>query len=109
MANHLDHRTFPCKPTTWLTFGRMLDLGTLPTCNGACAHMIPGTGRHKMVVCNNPNMLDEQVRISNVHDKARVPLGCYDRFWRAFAHTRTFTNYKRRHTLTSGEKAARVR
>jgi hypothetical protein len=87
MLNHLDGETlFPRKPTSWLVFGDLPSLGTLPRCNGSCSCMIPGTSRHKMVICNNPNMHPEQVRIDDVLEKGRIPLGAFDRFWRAHTH-----------------------
>ena len=69
MRNSLDgDEVFPKKPTSLLVYGNLPDLPAMRRCAGACTCLIPGTTRHRHVICNNPDMHPQQRRISNVLD-----------------------------------------
>ena len=72
MRTEIDTQLFPKKPTSWLTFGHMPNLGRLPRCNGVCSCMTPGANRHKFVICNNDDMHEKQIVIKNVFAKGRI-------------------------------------
>ena len=96
MRSEIDTQLFPKKPTSWLTFGHMPDIGRLPQCNDVCSCTIPGTSRHKFFICNNNDMHEKQIVIKNVFAKGRIPLRAFQRFFTAFQRgTRRTPSYPR--------------
>ena len=75
-ACEIDGGPWPQKDTYWLVSGVSRNFA-LPLCERDCSFLLPGTRRHKAVICNSKGKLPQQVRISDPMDKGRIPLGAF--------------------------------
>ena len=67
---------WPRKRTLLLLYNVEPDL-CLPDCKNDCRHLVEGTTRHQVVLCNNPTNLSEQHVESDEMTKGRIPLGLF--------------------------------
>ena len=72
---------FPKKPTTFLLYG-VEPAFTLPQCNLQCPHRLSGTSvLHKHVLCRHPYTHADQVVITDVYEKGKIPTRIFDEMW----------------------------
>ena len=73
-----DRGIWPQKDTDWLVSGVSRNFH-LPMCDQDCRYLIPGTRRHKVVLCTGRNNHPEQEVLTDPMVKGRIPLGCFHR------------------------------
>ena len=83
LAGPLDGaRAWPRKHTYILAYN-VPPLLELPVCRNDCTHLLPGTRRHKVVLCTNKENHTGQHVVSNAMAKGVIPLGLFDLVWKA--------------------------
>ena len=81
-ASHLDgERHWPQKHTFILAHGVRPGF-ELPVCRLDCEHLLPGTRRHRIVLCTNRDNHPRQVVLSDAMVKGIIPLGLFDLVWK---------------------------
>ena len=78
-----DTGDWPQKDTFWLA-NRVPRKFHLDLCDFDCKHLIPGTDRHKVVLCNNDTNLEDQIVVTNEYMKGLIPLGVFRKIDLAF-------------------------
>ena len=78
-AGPMDRGIWPQKDTSWLVAGVPRSFN-LPLCDNDCPFLIPGTGRHKVVVCSGRDNHPEQEVLRDPMVKGRIPLGTFALF-----------------------------
>ena len=71
-----DSGWWPQKDTLWLV-NRVPRNTHLEMCDFDCEHLLPGTHRHRVVMCNNWRNLPEQIVLRDPIVKGLIPLGCF--------------------------------
>ena len=71
-----DTGDWPQKDTYYLTRG-VLRKFHLNLCDFDCKHLLDGTDRHKVVLCQNSTNLKDQYVIRDVYAKGLIPLGVF--------------------------------
>ena len=75
-AGTMDSGVWPQKDTDWLVSGVSRNFH-LPLCDRDCQFLIPGTRRHKVVLCTGRYNHPEQTVLTDPMVKGRIPLGCF--------------------------------
>ena len=81
-ANHLDIGYWPQKDSNFLVYGVPRGF-SLPMCNNDCSHLVPGTARHRVVLCNNSRNDPRQFVLKDRMIKGVIPHGLLGRLWEA--------------------------
>ena len=82
----LDSREYPQKPTTYLLYG-VTDQLALRRCQQDCPFRLTDhPNHHKQLICQRRDKLRGQHVIRSVVDKGRIPLGIFQRIFRARQH-----------------------
>jgi len=81
-ANHLDVGFWPQKDSNFLVCGVPRGFG-LPMCNNDCSHLVPGTARHRVVLCSDRRNHPAQFVIKDSMVKGVIPHGLLGRLWEA--------------------------
>ena len=81
-ADQEDGQPWPQKDTLVLTYGVSPNFH-LPLCEQKCSHLIPGTTRHKVVLCRNQHNHPQQTVMTDAMDKGLIPLGLFRRLYTA--------------------------
>ena len=78
-AGKFDGGPWPQKDTSWLVSGVGRNFN-LPLCEKDCSFLIPGTRRHKLVICSGVHNHPEQMVLKDPMVKGMIPLGTFHRF-----------------------------
>ena len=81
-ANHLDIGFWLQKDSNFLVCGVPRGF-SLPMCNNDCAHLVPGTARHRVVLCSDRRNHPGQFVIKDSMVKGVIPHGLLGRLWEA--------------------------
>ena len=91
-AGPFDRGDWPQKDTDYLVSGVGRNF-RLPLCEADCRHLVPGTGRHKVVICGGNDLPSQRV-LRDPMEKGMIPLGVFHRIhlahlrWLARRHDR---------------------